>query len=147
MLPPKLFCDEMRCPVLDPGRGQTKTGFMWAIASDDWPWGSADPPAVTYNLRTRPRWRARGEAARRLQWRRRRVRRVQPARPADTGRRRGHARLMSSPLVPKGTEGDRHVAQQYYEDHGRYVSSTKQLMCLYSIKFNVTYVMCTAAQG
>jgi transposase len=25
---PKMFCDETRCPVLDPGRGQTKTGFM-----------------------------------------------------------------------------------------------------------------------
>jgi transposase len=45
---PKLFCDETRCPVLDPGRGQTKTGFMWAIARDDRPWGSADPPAVAY---------------------------------------------------------------------------------------------------
>jgi hypothetical protein len=27
----KLFCDETRCPVLDPGRGKTKTG------SDDRP--------------------------------------------------------------------------------------------------------------
>src|SRR5467141_1640737 len=45
---PKLFCDETRCPVLDPGRGQTKTGFMWAIARDDRPWGSADPPAAAY---------------------------------------------------------------------------------------------------
>ena len=45
---PKLFCDETRCPVLDPGRGKTKTGFMWAIARDDRPWGGADPPAVAY---------------------------------------------------------------------------------------------------
>ena len=45
---PKLFCDETRCPVLDPGRGKTKTGFMWAIARDDRPWGSNDPPAVAY---------------------------------------------------------------------------------------------------
>src|SRR6266404_4084492 len=45
---PKLFCDETRCPVLDPGRGKTKTGFMWAIARDDRPWGSADPPAAAY---------------------------------------------------------------------------------------------------
>ena len=36
---PKLFCDETRCPVLDPGRGKTKTGYMWAIARDDRPWG------------------------------------------------------------------------------------------------------------
>jgi Transposase IS66 family/Transposase/IS66 Orf2 like protein len=25
---PKLFCDETRCPVLDPGRGKTKTGYL-----------------------------------------------------------------------------------------------------------------------
>jgi transposase len=45
---PKLFCDETRCPVLDPGRGKTKTGQMWALARDDRPWGGADPPAVAY---------------------------------------------------------------------------------------------------
>jgi transposase len=45
---PKLFCDETRCPVLDPGRGKTKTGYLWAIARDDRPWGSLDPPAVVY---------------------------------------------------------------------------------------------------
>ena len=45
---PKLFCDETRCPVLDPGRGKTKTGYLWAIARDDRPWGSPDPPAVVY---------------------------------------------------------------------------------------------------
>lgn len=46
---PKLFCDETRCPVLDPGRGKTKTGFLWAIARDDRPWGGTDPPAVVYS--------------------------------------------------------------------------------------------------
>jgi transposase len=46
---PKLFCDETRCPVLDPGRGKTKTGFIWAIARDDRPWGGSDPPAVAYS--------------------------------------------------------------------------------------------------
>jgi transposase len=44
----KLFADETRCPVLDPGRGRTKTGYLWAIARDDRPWGGADPPAVAY---------------------------------------------------------------------------------------------------
>ncbi|MEQ1517892.1 MAG: IS66 family transposase [Usitatibacteraceae bacterium] len=44
----KLFCDETRCPVLDPGRGKTKTGYLWAIARDDRPWGGGDPPAVAY---------------------------------------------------------------------------------------------------
>ena len=45
---PKLFADETRCPVLDPGRGKTKTGYLWAIARDDRPWGGTDPPAVAY---------------------------------------------------------------------------------------------------
>jgi transposase len=31
----KLFADETRCPVLDPGRGKTKTGYLWAIARDE----------------------------------------------------------------------------------------------------------------
>jgi transposase len=45
---PKLFCDETRCPVLDPGRGKTKTGFLWALARDDRPFGGSDPPMVAY---------------------------------------------------------------------------------------------------
>ena len=45
----KLFADETRCPVLDPGRGKTKTGFFWAIARDDRPWGGKSPPAVAYS--------------------------------------------------------------------------------------------------
>ncbi len=44
----KLFADETRCPVLDPGRGKTKTGYLWAIARDDRPWGGTDPPGVAY---------------------------------------------------------------------------------------------------
>jgi transposase len=44
----KLFADETTAPVLDPGRGRTKTGQLWAYARDDRPWGGADPPAVTY---------------------------------------------------------------------------------------------------
>jgi transposase len=43
----KLFVDETTAPVLDPGRGRTKTGYFWAIARDDRPWGGADPPAVS----------------------------------------------------------------------------------------------------
>jgi hypothetical protein len=34
--------------VLDPGRGKTKTGYLWALARDDRPWGGEDPPAVVY---------------------------------------------------------------------------------------------------
>ena len=57
----RLFCDETRCPVLDPGAGKTKTGYLWAIARDDRPWGGgadatghprhsgSGPPAVAYS--------------------------------------------------------------------------------------------------
>jgi transposase len=45
---PKLFADETICPVLDPGRGRTRTGYLWAIARDDRPWGGPDPPAAAY---------------------------------------------------------------------------------------------------
>jgi transposase len=44
----KLAVDETPVPVLDPGRGKTKTGYFWAIARDDRPWGGRDPPAVVY---------------------------------------------------------------------------------------------------
>jgi transposase len=43
---PKLFMDETRAPVLDPGRKRTKSGYLWAIARDDRPWAGPDPPAV-----------------------------------------------------------------------------------------------------
>jgi len=45
---PKLFADETTAPVLDPGRGRTKTGQLWAYARDDRPWSGSDPPAVAY---------------------------------------------------------------------------------------------------
>jgi transposase len=43
-----LFVDETTAPVLDPGRGSTKTGFMWAIARDQRRWGGTDPTAVVF---------------------------------------------------------------------------------------------------
>jgi transposase len=45
---PKLFADETTAPVLDPGRGQTKTGQLFAYVRDDRPWGGSDPPGVVY---------------------------------------------------------------------------------------------------
>lgn len=45
---PRLFCDETTAPVLDPGRGKTKRGYLWAIARDDRPWSGPAPPAVVY---------------------------------------------------------------------------------------------------
>jgi transposase len=44
----RVFADETSVPVLDPGRGKTKTGWFWTIARDDRPWGGTDPPAVVY---------------------------------------------------------------------------------------------------
>src|SRR5664279_4497683 len=45
---PRLFADETTAPVLDPGRGCTKTGQLWAYAADDRPWGGCDPPGAVY---------------------------------------------------------------------------------------------------
>src|SRR3954453_4243783 len=44
----KIFADDTTLPVLDPGRGRTKTGRLWGYAIDDRPWGGATPPAVVY---------------------------------------------------------------------------------------------------
>lgn len=87
----KLFADETMAPVLDPGRGRTKTGQLWAYARDDRPWaglirlassmlcagpqvGAADPspgPLQGHSPGGRLRWlpcarRARRRAARLL---------------------------------------------------------------------------------
>ena len=34
--------------MLDPGRGRTKTGQLFAYARDDRPWGGQGPPGVAY---------------------------------------------------------------------------------------------------
>lgn len=44
----KLFADETTAPVLDPGRGTTKTGQLFAYVRDDRPWAGGDPPGVAY---------------------------------------------------------------------------------------------------
>src|SRR4051812_49391652 len=44
----RIFADDTTLPVLDPGRGRTKTGRLWGYAIDDRPWGGATPPAVVY---------------------------------------------------------------------------------------------------
>jgi transposase len=45
----KLFVDETTAPVLDPGRGRTKTGYLWVLARDDRPWQGGAPPGVVYS--------------------------------------------------------------------------------------------------
>jgi len=44
----KLFADETTAPVLDPGRGCTKKGQLWAYARDERPWLGTGPPGVAY---------------------------------------------------------------------------------------------------
>ncbi|MGY2936262.1 hypothetical protein ACVWZ6_005864 [Bradyrhizobium sp. GM6.1] len=44
----RLFMDETKAPVLDPGRGQTKKGYFWAIASDDRGHSGPSPPIVLF---------------------------------------------------------------------------------------------------
>src|SRR3954462_2817134 len=44
----RIFADDTTLPVLDPGRGRTKTGRLWGYAVDDRPWNGSTPPAVVY---------------------------------------------------------------------------------------------------
>lgn len=44
----KLFMDETTAPVLDPGRGKTKTGYLWALARDERPFAGTAPPGVVF---------------------------------------------------------------------------------------------------
>src|SRR4028119_1829010 len=44
----RIFADDTRLPVLDPGRGRTKTGCLWGYAVDDRPWNGSTPPTVVY---------------------------------------------------------------------------------------------------
>jgi transposase len=44
----KLHADDTPVPVLDPGRGRTKTGRLWTYVRDDRPAGSEETPAVLF---------------------------------------------------------------------------------------------------
>jgi hypothetical protein len=43
-----LFADDTPIPVLDPGRGRTKTGRLWVYAREQRPWNGPEPPAAVY---------------------------------------------------------------------------------------------------
>jgi transposase len=43
-----LHVDDTPVPVLDPGRGKTKTGRLWVLVRDERAWGGPAPPAVSY---------------------------------------------------------------------------------------------------
>lgn len=45
----RVFMDETRAPVLDPGRRRTKTGFFWTVVADDRGHGAAGPPIVMFH--------------------------------------------------------------------------------------------------
>jgi hypothetical protein len=45
---PKVFADDTPLPVLDPGRGRTKTGRLWCYAVDDRPWAGPPHPIAAY---------------------------------------------------------------------------------------------------
>ena len=45
---PKVFADDTTLPVLDPGRGRTKTGRLWCYAVDDRPWRGPGHPMSAY---------------------------------------------------------------------------------------------------
>ncbi|WP_457797246.1 IS66 family transposase [Methylocystis sp. S23] len=47
----KIFADETRAPVLDPGRGRTKTGQLWAYARDDRPWAAPIRQSQSMSMR------------------------------------------------------------------------------------------------
>jgi len=44
----KIHADDTPVPVLDPGRGRTKTGRLWTYVRDDRPAGSEEPAAVLF---------------------------------------------------------------------------------------------------
>lgn len=44
----KVHADDTPVPVLDPGRGRTKTGRLWVYVRDDRPCGSKDAPAAWF---------------------------------------------------------------------------------------------------
>jgi hypothetical protein len=44
----KVFADETTLPVLEPGRGKTRTGRLWCYAVDDRPCAGSTHPAAAY---------------------------------------------------------------------------------------------------
>ena len=53
-----LHADDTPVPVLDPGRGKTKTGRLWVLVRDERPWGRARAAGGQLPLLARPQGRA-----------------------------------------------------------------------------------------
>lgn len=47
----RLYVDETTAPVLDPGRGKTKTGYLWAVLRDDRGWNGSAPSGEVFHYR------------------------------------------------------------------------------------------------
>jgi len=47
----RLYVDETTAPVLDPGRGKTKTGYLWAVLRDDRGWNGSAVSGVVLHYR------------------------------------------------------------------------------------------------
>lgn len=47
----RLYVDETTAPVLDPGGGKTKTGYLWAVLRDDRGWNGSAPTGVVFHYR------------------------------------------------------------------------------------------------
>jgi transposase len=47
----RLYVDETTAPVLDPGRGATKTSYLWAVLRDERGWNGPAPPGVVFHYR------------------------------------------------------------------------------------------------
>ena len=43
-------------PILDPGRGRTKTGYLWALARDDRATTPLDTPLIPHSFDGTPGW-------------------------------------------------------------------------------------------
>lgn len=46
----RIFADETTLPVLSPGHGKTKTGYLWTYLRDDRSYGGSGPPIVVYRF-------------------------------------------------------------------------------------------------
>ena len=46
----RIFADETTLPILAPGRGRTRKGWLWTYLRDDRPYGGAGPPIVVYRF-------------------------------------------------------------------------------------------------
>lgn len=45
----RIFVDETKAPVLDPGRKRTKSGYFWSVVSDDRGHGGTSPPIILFH--------------------------------------------------------------------------------------------------